>query len=40
MPIPTGVRQYMLTRVLPAELKARGLSLKPTEILDLVVNLT
>lgn len=37
---PTAVRQYMLTRVLPGELKAHGLTLKPTEIFDLVVNLT
>lgn len=38
--VPTAVRQYMMSRVLPGELKARGLTLKPTEIFELVVNLT
>ena len=38
--LPTAVRQYMMSRVLPGELKARGLTLKPAEIFKLVVNLT
>ena len=38
--LPTGVRQYMMARVLPTELQARGLTLSSTKIFDLVVNLT
>lgn len=38
--VPTGVRQYMMTRVLPVELQTRGLKLSSGEVLDLVLALT
>lgn len=38
--LPTEVRQYMMLRVLPGELRTHGLTLRPMEIFDLVVNLT
>lgn len=38
--LPTGVRQYLMARVLPVELASRGMKLRSGEILDLVFNLT
>lgn len=38
--LPTGVRQYMMTRVLPVELASRGMKARAGDILDIVVNLT
>lgn len=37
---PTEVRQYMMTKVLAAELELHGLTLSPKKISSLVVNLT
>lgn len=38
--VPTGVRQYMMTRVLPVELQTRGLKLPSNAVLDVVLSLT
>jgi len=38
--VPTGVRQYMMTKVLAQELQSRGLKLSSGEVLDLVLALT
>ena len=38
--LPTGVRQYMMVRVLPVELASRGIKARAGDILDIVVNLT
>ena len=38
--LPTKVRRYMMSRVLPLELDSLGLKLSPEKIFALVVNLT
>ena len=38
--VPTAVRQYMMTKVLPVELETRGMKLSSDAVLDLVRSLT